>query len=411
MSDRKMLHLNGLRGVAALMVVLSHYTLSFYPALHTGNPSDVYNSFELFVSASPLNVLYNGSFAVFIFFILSGFVLSYKYWRLEHYTFNDYLGNIIKRYIRLNIPIAVSIILAFTLLALGLFYNTNANEIANSLGWLKGIYNFSSDSLEALKEAFYGVVFQGKQNYNLILWTLKYEFYGSVMIYSFMLVLRKTNIRYAIYPLIFVLLWNSYYLAFFLGLLLSDLHSKDLLKIKNRIALFLIFLLALFFGSYPWREQFGAPTRLYGFLKLDFLGVNSYYEFYHTVGAFLLLICALNSSYLKRLLSSRICLFLGEISFSLYLLHLLMLCSLSSLMMHYLTGQLSYNISFVLMFTISMFLLFLISYLYYRFVDLLGIKSASIVVKRFENLINKEDIASTLPYQSRRLDNTKNLKL
>lgn len=349
--------------------------------------------------------------SLFLFFILSGFVLSYKYWRLEHYTFNDYLGNIIKRYIRLNIPIAVSIILAFTLLALGLFYNTNANEIANSLGWLKGIYNFSSDSLEALKEAFYGVVFQGKQNYNLILWTLKYEFYGSVMIYSFMLVLRKTNIRYAIYPLIFVLLWNSYYLAFFLGLLLSDLHSKDLLKIKNRIALFLIFLLALFFGSYPWREQFGAPTRLYGFLKLDFLGVNSYYEFYHTVGAFLLLICALNSSYLKRLLSSRICLFLGEISFSLYLLHLLMLCSLSSLMMHYLTGQLSYNISFVLMFTISMFLLFLISYLYYRFVDLLGIKSASIVVKRFENLINKEDIASTLPYQSRRLDNTKNLKL
>lgn len=407
MSDKKMLHLNGLRGVAALMVVLSHYTLSFFPALHTGNPSDVYNSFEVFVSATPLNVLYNGSFAVFIFFILSGFVLSYKYWILENYTFNDYLGNIIKRYIRLNIPIAVSIILAFSLLALGLFYNTNANEIANSLGWLKGIYNFSSNSFDAFKEALYGVVFQGKQNYNQILWTLKYEFYGSIMIYSFMLVFRKTNIRYVIYPLMFVVLWNSFYLAFFLGLLLSDLHSKDLLRIKNKLVLFLIFLLALFFGSYPWREQFGLPTRLYGFLKLNFLGVNSYYEFYHTLGAFLLLICALNSLYLKKILSSRICLFLGEISFSLYLLHLLMLCSLSSLIMHYLNSQLSYNISFGLMFTISMVLLFAISYLYYKYIDLLGIKMASTVVKRFENIIIKEDVASTLPYQSRRLDNTK----
>ncbi|WP_019915138.1 acyltransferase family protein [Paenibacillus sp. HW567] len=96
MSDSKLLYLNGLRGVAALVVVFSHYTLSFFPALHTGNTSDVYNSFELFVSGSPLNVFYNGSFAVFIFFILSGFVLSYKYWGVENYKFNDFLGNIIK---------------------------------------------------------------------------------------------------------------------------------------------------------------------------------------------------------------------------------------------------------------------------------------------------------------------------
>lgn len=116
----------------------------------------------------------------------------------------------------------------------------------------------------------------------------------------------------------------------------------------------------------------------------------------------MLLICALNSVYLKKILSSRICLFLGEVSFSLYLLHLLMLYSLSSFLLHYFSSQFSYNLSFSLMFTISVSLLFVISYLYYRYVDLLGIKTASIVVSKFGNIINKEDIASVLPYQSKR---------
>lgn len=402
MSEKKLLYLNGLRGLAALIVVFSHYSLSFFPALHTGNPSDVYNSFELFVSASPLNVFYNGSFAVFIFFILSGFVLSYKYWSIKNYNINDFLGNILKRYIRLNIPISVSIILAFSILALGLFYNTHANEITNSLGWLKGIYNFPADFFQASKEALYGVIFQGKQNYNSILWTLKYEFFGSVMIYTFMLLFRKTKLRYIMYPFIFYFFWNSYYLSFFLGLLLSDLHSKKLMEIKNKIVVFFLFISAIFFGSFPWREQFGVPTSLYGYLKLDFLMVESYYEFYHTLGAFLLLICALNSLYLKKLLSSRICLFLGEISFSLYLLHLLMLCSLSSLLMHFFTIHFSYNLSFGFMFTISLTLLFVVSYLYYKFIDLLGIKTASIVVRKFDNILNQKDIASVLPYQSKK---------
>ncbi|OBZ07838.1 hypothetical protein A8L34_24715 [Bacillus sp. FJAT-27264] len=405
MSDRKLMYLNGLRGLAALMVVFSHYTLSFFPALHTGIKNDSHNSFEVLASASPINVIYNGSFAVFIFFILSGFVLSYKYWSQDKFGFSDLLSNIVKRYFRLNIPIAVSIMLAFLLLSLGLFYNKDFIGLNDSLKWLPGIYGFSSDFIEALKEAVYGVIIYGKQNYNLILWTLKYEFYGSIMIYIFMFLFRKTKIRFILYPLLLILFWNSYYLAFFLGLLLSDLYASDRLIIKNRLIISLMFLIAIFFGSYPWREQFGEPTHLYGFLKFNFLMVDSYYNFYHTAGAFLLLICVLNTNLIKKILASRVCVFLGEISFSLYLLHLLILCSFSSYVMNHLTAHLSYNLSFSIMFILSLAVLFTVSYLYYKYVDLFGIKSAVTAVRTIKLLNTKEDVATFLPFKSKPWDN------
>ncbi|WP_443147193.1 acyltransferase family protein [Paenibacillus sp. KACC 21273] len=78
---QKLKYLDGLRGLAALIVVISHFVVAFYPSLYNGSIDSVHTqkSLELWISKSPFNLFYNGNFAVCVFFVLSGYVLSYKF--------------------------------------------------------------------------------------------------------------------------------------------------------------------------------------------------------------------------------------------------------------------------------------------------------------------------------------------
>ena len=77
MSTQKINAAESIRGLACLAVVLSHLSLTFFPQLHNFGESAVqqYNFFAL-LHNSPLAFFYSGTGAVFVFFVLSGYVLS-----------------------------------------------------------------------------------------------------------------------------------------------------------------------------------------------------------------------------------------------------------------------------------------------------------------------------------------------
>jgi peptidoglycan/LPS O-acetylase OafA/YrhL len=104
--------LDGLRGVAAVMVVASHICAGFSPALFFGPEKAPVMSWQGAFATSPAFVLVNGSFAVFIFFVLSGFVISAAADRSDA----PILANCVARYLRLSIPCAASIAIAAALL-------------------------------------------------------------------------------------------------------------------------------------------------------------------------------------------------------------------------------------------------------------------------------------------------------
>ena len=69
----KIIPLEGLRGIASIIVVFDHFILAFLPQRH-GYLDETYTDITLV--GSPVFVIINGTAAVTIFFALSGYVLA-----------------------------------------------------------------------------------------------------------------------------------------------------------------------------------------------------------------------------------------------------------------------------------------------------------------------------------------------
>ncbi|MDD5616650.1 MAG: acyltransferase [Candidatus Methanoperedens sp.] len=155
----KIKYLDGLRGLAAFIVVLGHYAVGFYPASYTARIEEVRadNAVDLLISGTPLNVFYGGNFAVTVFFILSGYVLSYKFFKYRDQEI--IISSAVRRYFRLLIPVLFSSIIAYSFMKLSLFYNKEAATLTTSTWWLAAYWDFNPNFIDMLKQTFVGVFF------------------------------------------------------------------------------------------------------------------------------------------------------------------------------------------------------------------------------------------------------------
>jgi peptidoglycan/LPS O-acetylase OafA/YrhL len=110
--------LDGLRGVAALVVLISHVILTF-PAFAAA----VYNpdvrlplgTLEWLATYTPLHLLWGGHEAVFVFFVLSGLVLTLPAIGCRGYAWREYYP---KRLVRIYAPVAVAVVFGIVLVLL-----------------------------------------------------------------------------------------------------------------------------------------------------------------------------------------------------------------------------------------------------------------------------------------------------
>ena len=329
----KLKYIDGLKGTGALIVYLCHFAYAFYFALYSLDPlsSHTAGNVEIAIGRSPLNILYNGNFAVQLFFVASGFVLCIGYFRERERK--SPAKRALKRYLRLMMPILLVNTVIFFLMKAGLYQNTEAAVLAKSEAWFANFNNFEPGYSHALREAVIGCFLFGHNYFNGVLWTVKYLFLGALLLYVLTALVGDRPFRYAVYAAGIVLLFNADYAGFLIGLLLCDLvYTKPgwMEKLAGLPALsVLCLILGVYLGSYP--SIGGRLTgSIYGFLPV--LSV-----LYHRAGAALILYAVLMLKPLQQLFGSRFFVKLGDISFSWYLLHfpVIAVCSSAFLLKFY----------------------------------------------------------------------------
>jgi peptidoglycan/LPS O-acetylase OafA/YrhL len=102
--------LDGLRGFAAMQVVMLHYACVFLPALGFANPRFIHFAWERPLIGTPLTFLFDGTTAVHLFFIMSGVVLTCAF-SGRPFAILAVAG---RRLTRLGLPMAAALMLAAT---------------------------------------------------------------------------------------------------------------------------------------------------------------------------------------------------------------------------------------------------------------------------------------------------------
>lgn len=146
----KIIALEATRGLASFVVFFHHFTLAFMPTLREVVRTNPW----LFW---PFGWLFNGSAAVNFFFVLSGFVLTRKFFLTGDARI--IFEGMLKRLPRLYLPVAASILLALALILLEIEWHQEAAMQTGSL-WLANAGNanrpedFLPSLITAVRESF-----------------------------------------------------------------------------------------------------------------------------------------------------------------------------------------------------------------------------------------------------------------
>jgi peptidoglycan/LPS O-acetylase OafA/YrhL len=322
----KIIPLEALRGAAALVVVIHHFFLGFLPYYHGILPGTLSESALV---GSPAFVMINGTGAVVVFFVLSGYVLSLKGRR--HDAISAILDTALKRWLRLMPLVLISVMVSCGLFHLGLNYHDAAGRLSGS-DWLS---KFAYSSLSpgeipsfsaAFAQGFYRTFFLGESYLNTSLWTMWIEFEASYIVLSLALLIRS-KAAWALLGLVPMLGWwllfnNTWLFPFILGMALAVFPLANI-RISRTLTFVLLgiglYLCGYFFpiNHYSWASYLPLPDIQRQVLLLG-------------IGASFLVFVFGTRNILTEMSQGVFARLLGKISFPLYLMHVLVICSVCS---------------------------------------------------------------------------------
>lgn len=296
-------YLDSVRGLAALAVVFYHFFSWKWDKLP-----------DKLLQYNLTSLVFNGSDAVSLFFVLSGLVLSWKYFYPNQSLVIDglhYREYVLNRVVRLYLPFVAALLLVY-------YYSVHHHDdtltllhelVTNKFGWME----------EAL-------LIRGKHDLYLPGWTLEVELVGSLLLPFLVLLLRYNRQLFGTLLAVFLLISGSFVMGtlghFMLGMVLTYYFPRiagyDLRQSRLYPFRFLLYLLV--FVLFSARHL----TRIFplGELGNYWLGLLRLDLFHFTgLGAFGILAYVINSPRLQRLLAIKPLLFLGRISYSVYLVH------------------------------------------------------------------------------------------
>ena len=347
-------HLDGIRGLASIFIVFSHIAQLYLPYLIYGNETIIHSKYENILLEFPFTIFYNGNSMIHIFFILGGFISVLSCKKIIEKSF---MKKCVKRYVRLVIPILITTFIVYIILnTSGFIYNSIDSYTFNTS---INAPNENMSVLNLIKYSFfdifvYGDIFKKSVlSYNHVLWTIKIEFISSIIIYFVCrIIYNKDYLRILCFIAIIALLPNEnkeFYASYFIGAIMAELIDR--LKEFNKYKF--IKLVTLFFGLLLLGYPYVAKSIIYRnfpnkIINNKFLGVTDIHSLAHLIGVILIVFVLLNSEQLKSFFSRKEFEFIGGLSYSIYLLHWIMLLSIVPLLLILFKGKVNYGLNLLI---------------------------------------------------------------
>ncbi|HDR7798113.1 acyltransferase [Bacillus tropicus] len=321
--------LDSIRGISSLVVMIGHH-LMIFSAFQNYSYEDNKPFVVYLLKETPARLVFSsGNESVIIFFILSGFVL---YTSIQK-NYDSYGAFLLKRICRIYIPYIIAISIA-------IICQTTMSEYG--ISYLSEWFNRSWTIESSLSLIAQHILLVGKYNtdaYNGVIWSLVHEMRISIIFPVVVTVCLRKTLRYSLLSLFsfsmcsiaILFLFRSsltltsyaltlhYTVLFLLGSLVAK-YKNDLIVFysnctKNTKIIWLLFAILL----YMYEGIIGEIKVLNNFIFRDYVVA---------ISACLFVILSLSVSTLSSLLRNKYLLYLGKISYSLYLYHIISLFSL-----------------------------------------------------------------------------------
>lgn len=314
----RLLQLDGLRGLASLVVVVHHV---FLTSAVFGNIAEGSGRPELFsgawwLSYTPIHLIWGGTEAVFIFFVLSGYVLASQMSNKPKAWPTYYAG----RMPRLYLPSIASVFLAVALASL-----VPRDAVSGSSVWLNHHVGPGVESVLRNSTLLFGV-----DTLNSPLWSLQWEVWFSLLLPVYLWVAGKI----ALQPGVGVFVAGMLFVLMFLG----SVTDVEALKYLPVFALgVLTFRYRDLLGRIAGSMQRGPGLLWPSFILVSILSLMAYWlvqmpahtsglvvsasHFPQIMGAWTIVFIVLHSQRAEVMLTRPWMLWLGSRSFSLYLVH------------------------------------------------------------------------------------------
>jgi peptidoglycan/LPS O-acetylase OafA/YrhL len=331
-------YLDIIRGLACLQVLFLHIAEAFYPAFATEKISD----FTLggLVHGSPLYLIYDGYTGVFVFFLLSAYVLTPSFAK----DVNPFV-QFIARWGRLVVPAAAACAFSFFIKWLLVDWDPapRAAGISGSV-FLQDWWRPALGWTLFAKDAFFNSIFVGYAETSALLtdryldsiatafvaplWTLSVEMHGSLIVLTLVTLRKKHPFFYRMALLVLsLMLIRTYYILFIIGHLLAV--ERDEQWTQDTPSGAFLYLMAgsllCIMGEVKTATLFESVCEADLPFALDCSG--------HTqkmVGSVVLFYGLLTSVWMQNLLRGPVLQWLGMHSFPIYLAHWPILCGFGS---------------------------------------------------------------------------------
>jgi peptidoglycan/LPS O-acetylase OafA/YrhL len=312
----RLVPLEGLRGIAAVIVMLGHMVRGLVPPPgHSG--LDGLHQLHRW--------LLNGGAAVTVFFVLSGFILSLPF---EHDRSRlRVLTALLKRWPRLAALTTIACLFSWVTIVLSQDEYQQAAAVTGNQ-WMANHFNAPLQGQEiswtaAVREGLYQVFLSGGSKFDSPLWTMRIELFGSFAVFviaPLLFSLRNWAPRLAVIGAVMVAGGAAFPLTyisdFLVGTILAMLFAENRMPaFSNRAAAGMALAgLYLFCFSAEENHLIHAPIR-----AMLPAGETAHYVW--DASAALMIMVLLGNPFLHGIFSKGWAVWLGLLSFPLYLLH------------------------------------------------------------------------------------------